>query len=92
MPRHASGEESLLRQVLLMALWGIVGVIVPRATVYGSLAPFGVGAAAAVSGPGSVVVYLATGMGYLLPEGRLSRCGIWRPWRPWPGSVGRSMA
>ena len=69
MPRHASGEESLLRQVLLMALWGIVGVIVPRATVYGSLAPFGVGAAAAVSGPGSVVVYLATGMGYLLPEG-----------------------
>ena len=29
MPRHASGEESLLRQVLLMALWGIVGVIVP---------------------------------------------------------------
>ena len=56
MPRHASGEESLLRQVLLMALWGIVGVIVPRATVYVSLEPFGVGAAAAVSGPGSVAV------------------------------------
>lgn len=72
MPRHASGEESLMRQVLLMALWGIVGVIVPRATVYGSLAPFGVGAAAAVSGPGSVLVYLATGMGYLLPEGAAS--------------------
>lgn len=70
--RSASGEESLLRQVLLMALWGIVALIVPRATVYGSLAPFGVGAAAAVSGPGSVVVYLATGMGYLLPEGAAS--------------------
>lgn len=67
--RHTSGEESLLRQVLLMALWGIVGVIVPRATVYGGFAPFGVGVAAAVSGPGSVVVYLAAGMGYLLPEG-----------------------
>ena len=67
--RHTSGEESLLRQVLLMALWGIVGMIVPRATVYGGFAPFGVGVAAAVSGPGSVVAYLATGMGYLLPEG-----------------------
>lgn len=70
--RSTSGEESLLKQVLLMALWGMVALIVPRATVYGSLAPFGVGAAAAVSGPGSVVVYLATGMGYLLPEGAAS--------------------
>lgn len=67
--RALAGEESLGRQLVLMALWGLIGILVPRATVYGGMSPFGVGIAAAVSGPGSVVVYLAAGMGYLLPDG-----------------------
>ena len=67
--RTLAGEESLGRQLVLMALWGLVGILVPRATVYGGMSPFGVGVAAAVSGPGSLVVYLAAGMGYLLPDG-----------------------
>ncbi len=67
------GEQTLrgepVRQVALVALWALIGLIVPRASVYGGMAPFGVGVAAAVSGPGAVVVYLATVVGYLLPMG-----------------------
>ena len=67
------GEQTLrgepIRQVALVALWALIGLIVPRASVYGGMAPFGVGVAAAVSGPGAVVVYLATVVGYLLPMG-----------------------
>ncbi len=58
-----------LQQVALVALWALLGLIVPRASVYGGMAPFGVGVAAAVSGPGALVVYLATVVGYLLPMG-----------------------
>lgn len=61
--------EGNLRQVALVALWALVGLIVPRASVYGGMAPFGVGVAAAMSGPGAFIVYLASVVGYLLPMG-----------------------
>lgn len=58
-----------LRQVALVAVWALVGLIVPRASVYGGMYPFGIGVAAAVSGPGALVVYFAAVVGYLLPMG-----------------------
>ncbi len=63
--------DSALRQVILVTVWALIGILVPRANVYGGMSPFGVGVAAAVSGPGSIVVYLATMVGYLLPQGTL---------------------
>lgn len=47
----------------------LLGLLVPRALLYGELAPFGVGLAAAV---GSVPVTLATAVGYLLAGDALS--------------------
>ena len=58
-----------LRQVARVAVWALVGLIVPRASVYGGMYPFGIGVAAAVSGPGALVVYFAAVVGYLLPMG-----------------------
>ena len=37
------------RQIGKLALWALIGLFSAHATVYGSTAPFGVGAAAAVS-------------------------------------------
>ena len=65
----APAQGDSLRQVTWVALWALVGLIVPRVSVYGDMSPFGVGVAAAVSGPGALVVYLATAVGYLLPMG-----------------------
>ncbi len=57
------------RQIGLIALWAFIGLLVPRASVYGGMAPFGVGVAAAAAGPGGLFVYAAAIAGYLLPGG-----------------------
>ena len=54
-------------QIGKLALWAVLGLLSAHATVYGTTAPFGVGAAAAVSGPGAPLVYLTVVVGYLLP-------------------------
>ncbi len=64
-----STQDSVWRQLGMMALWALLGLLAAHTTVYGEMAPFGVGAAAAASGPGAIVVYLATSAGYLLPGG-----------------------
>ncbi|MBQ9963972.1 MAG: SpoIIE family protein phosphatase [Clostridia bacterium] len=43
----------------------LLGLLLPRASVYEGLMPFGVGLVASVSGPGTVLVYLASMIGYL---------------------------
>ena len=60
----ASG--TMRRQLLYMSAGVALGFLLPHATVYGGLAPFGVGLAAAISGPGTVLIYLATLAGYLV--------------------------
>ncbi|MBR2405666.1 MAG: SpoIIE family protein phosphatase [Clostridia bacterium] len=59
-------DEGMRRQFVYMAVGVALGFLLPRATVYGDLAPFGIGLAAAVSGPGTVLMYLATLAGYLM--------------------------
>ena len=48
--RRREKEQGLSRQVGMMALWALVGLVVSRASIYGGMAPFGVGVAAAVDG------------------------------------------
>ncbi|MBO5797402.1 MAG: hypothetical protein J6R77_03530, partial [Clostridia bacterium] len=54
------------RQVVAVLIWAVMGLLAPRVTVYGGLSPFGVGLAAAVSGPGALFTYIATLVGSLL--------------------------
>lgn len=61
-------EPSLWVQVAVYALLSAAALLIPRATVYGGLAPFGVSLAACIDGPAAVVVYLAAAIGYLLPS------------------------
>lgn len=62
-------KGAMPRQIALAALWAAVGFVVPGAVVYGGMAPFGVSIAAAASGPGSVLVYVLTTVGYLAARG-----------------------
>ena len=62
-------HESAVRQMGQTLLGALIGLLSAHATIYGDTAPFGVGAAAAASGTGAVLVYLATMIGYLLPGG-----------------------
>lgn len=62
---HRLGEEARRR------LWYLVGgvafgFLLPCATVYGDLAPFGIGLVASVTGSGSVLIGMATLAGYLV--------------------------
>ena len=59
-------QESMRRQLLYMTAGVVLGFLLPRAAVYGDLHPFGIGLVAAISGPGTVLVYLATAAGYLV--------------------------
>ena len=61
--------QALSRQIALTALWALIGLLVPRAGVYGGVNPFGVGFASAVPGAGAAAVYMTTVIGYLLPGG-----------------------
>lgn len=55
--REGAGQVTLL--------WCLLGLLVPRATLYGELSPFGIGLAAAAEG-GSVPLLLSLLVGYLL--------------------------
>ncbi len=55
-----------VRTVARLATGALLGLLSAYATVYGGISPFGVGAAAAVSGVGAPLVYLAVAVGYLL--------------------------
>lgn len=67
-----SEEGGITKQLALVVLWFLLGLIMPRASVYGGLAPFGVSFAAAVPGAGAVAAYIASLVGYLLPGGIVS--------------------
>lgn len=71
MTKQSAREEHrpLSRQIALTALWALLGVLMPRAMVFGGLAPFGVSLAAASPAGGAAAVYLTTILGYLLPGG-----------------------
>lgn len=58
--------EGWTRRAASTLLWMMLGVLAPRVQVYGVLAPFGIGLAAALRGPSAVPVYLAVCVGYLL--------------------------
>lgn len=67
----ASAPVSAGRPAALVTLfWCLVGVLIPRATLYGELSPFGISLAAAFSG-GVFPMTGAVGVGYLLAEGAL---------------------
>lgn len=68
-PEERPDENSVSKQLALVMLWFILGLIMPRASVYGGLVPFGVSFAAAVPGAGALGVYIASTIGYLLPGG-----------------------
>ncbi len=59
-------SNGLKRTVCEMVGGILLGMILPRAEVYEGLMPFGVGMVAAVNGPVSILVYLASIIGYLL--------------------------
>jgi stage II sporulation protein E len=63
--RERPGTAKLLSTLVFMLL----GLVIPQGTFYGTLAPFGVSMAAAVSGTGSVLIYISTITGYLLSGG-----------------------
>ncbi len=64
--------EGMRRQLLHMTVGVALGFLLPHATVYGNMAPFGVGLAAAAGGPGTVLIYLAVSAGYLVQGMSLS--------------------
>ncbi len=65
-------ENGVARTVIEMVSGIVLGILLPRASVYEGLMPFGIGFAASISGPGTVLVYLAVLMGYLLQGSAIS--------------------
>ncbi len=59
-------DAGMRRQLTYMVIGAVLGFLLPRATVYGGAAPFGIGLAAAITGPGTVLVTLSTLAGYLV--------------------------
>ncbi len=55
------------RSVSVILLWCLLGLLLPRAALYGEMAPFGIGLAAAI-GAGRLPVMAALMGGYLLAE------------------------
>ena len=66
---RSSEWEGASRQLALVILWLLLGLVMPRAGVYGGLHPFGVSFAAAVPGAGALAAYIGGVVGYLLPGG-----------------------
>ncbi len=68
--RTRSAEwDGASRQLALVVLWLLLGLVMPRANVYGGMSPFGVSFAAAVPGAGALAAYIGGIVGYLLPGG-----------------------
>lgn len=59
-------EEVTLGKSGWILLWSLFGLLFPRVQLYQLMAPFGIGLAGAVSGPGAALVGLTTSIGYLL--------------------------
>ena len=59
-------SDDARRQLLYMVGGVVLGFLLPHATVYGGAAPFGIGLAASVTGPGAILIGLATMAGYLM--------------------------
>ncbi len=59
-------EQPLYMHILLYTTLTLAGLVIPRATVYGGLAPFGVAVAACASGSAGVLVYVSACIGYFL--------------------------
>lgn len=70
--RRAWWENGVGRTVIELSVGFVLGLLLPRAAVYEGLMPFGIGLVASVSGPGTVPVYLASLIGYLLQGGASS--------------------
>ncbi len=70
--KKAWWENGVGRTLVEMVGGIVLGILLPRASVYEGLMPFGIGLSASVSGPGSVLVYLAVLMGYLLQGSAVS--------------------
>ncbi len=66
---NGTALDNASRQLALVVVWLLLGLIMPRAGVYGGLAPFGVSFAAAVPGAGAMAAYIGAVVGYLLPGG-----------------------
>ena len=66
MKTTAATPAARARVGTLTLLWCVLGLLVPRATLYGELAPFGIGLAAAQVG--GLPVLLCLGVGYLLSQ------------------------
>lgn len=65
--------ENGVGRTLIEMIGGIVlGLLLPRASVYEGLMPFGIGLVSAINGPGTVLVYLSALMGYLLQGAAVS--------------------
>ncbi|MDD2417928.1 MAG: SpoIIE family protein phosphatase [Oscillospiraceae bacterium] len=62
-------ENSISKQLALLIIWALFGLIIPRASVYAGMRPFGISFAAAIPGAGAAMVYIATLAGYVLPGG-----------------------
>ena len=71
--KQAAVSRPLASAVPRTLLWCVLGLLVPRATLFGELTPFGIGLAAC-AGAANLPTLLCLGMGYLLGGG-LS------PWR-----------
>lgn len=70
--KKAWWENGVGRTLIELVAGIVLGLLLPRASVYGGLMPFGIGLVAAINGPGTVLVYLAAIMGYLLQGAAVS--------------------
>ncbi len=62
-------EKNASRRLAFAIGWAGLGFLLPGGVIYGGLSPFGVGLAAAATPPGSILLYLLTGVGYLAAQG-----------------------
>lgn len=65
-------DAGIRRSLLTMALGAALGFLLPWATVYGEVAPFGIGLAAAAYGPSAIPLFLAAAAGYLMQGAAVS--------------------
>jgi len=54
------------RPIAVALFWAVMGILMPRVSVYGGLSPFGVGLAASAGGAGALLTYAAVSVGYVL--------------------------
>lgn len=59
-------DTATARGTMMVLLRVVLGLLLPRVSVYGGLSPFGVGLAAAVSGSNALLTVVAISLGYVL--------------------------